>query len=142
MAKFTNYQRSMWYWLSYFSVCRFYIDRDTHGNYVIKKVGLFRLFIYYGLWTNTIIKIIYLILTYRGYLIEIHFLDQMSIWDWLLCFSQLVQETNMWYRKYPLYEVLHANWKIQEDIFRKLGSPRNVERRIMKNDKSLVIMHM
>lgn len=99
MIKFTNFQRRMWYWLTYFSVCRYYIDQDQQGNYMIKKVGGFRLFIYYSMWTNTIVKIIYLILTYRGYLIQIHFLDQMSIWDWLLCFSQLVQETNMWYRK-------------------------------------------
>ncbi|CAL8090633.1 unnamed protein product [Orchesella dallaii] len=132
----------MWHVLTYFSVCRFYIDQDDHGNYTIKKAGCFRMLIYYGMWINTTIKIIYLILTYRGYLIEIHFLDQMSIWDWFLCFSQLVQETNMWYRKYPMYEVLHANWKIQEEVFRKLGSPQHVQDKIMKTDKSLVIMHM
>lgn len=69
-------------------------------------------------------------------------MDQMSIWDWFLCISQVFQETNMWYRKYPLYEVIHANWKIQEEVFRKLGSPNRVQDKILKNDKGLVILHL
>ncbi|CAL8091343.1 unnamed protein product [Orchesella dallaii] len=143
MSKITEYQRRMWSCLSYMALCRFYIIRDPGtGNFVIKKAGKVRLFLYYALWINTLTKIVYLILAYRMLVpVEVHFLDQMGIWDWFLCFSQIVQEVNLWYRQYPLFEVLCANWKMQEDVFQKLGSPDHIEKLILKNDRSLVRMH-
>jgi len=140
--EFSKYQRWMWTCLSYLTVCRFYITQDSEGRYLIHKTGKFRRFLYYGIWINSIIKISYLILTYHGWTgIEVGFLDQMSMWDWFLCFSQLVQETNLWYRKYPLYEVIHANWTVQEDIYRKLGRPANINNEIVGTCRSLVKMH-
>lgn len=142
MAKITEYQRKMWVVFSYLTICRYYIIRDQEGNFIIKKADKLRQCIYYVVWVNSIIKVTYLFLAYHHYLpVEVHFLDQMGIWDWWLCFSQLVQESNMWRRKYPMYEILCANWRIQEQVYRKLGSPKHVESAILKTDKSLVNMH-
>lgn len=85
MSKITDYQRHMWTVLTYFTLCKYYIDLDSTGNFVIKKAGKFRQCLYYGIWVNGITKITYLILAYRGYLpVEVHFLDQMGMWDWFL----------------------------------------------------------
>jgi len=141
--QFTNYQRWLWTCLSYLTVCRFVLVKDNEqAGYRIQKSGKFRTFFYYAIWVNSIIKITFLILTYHGWLgVQVGFLDQMSMWDWFLCFSQLVQETNLWYRKYPLFEVIHANWTVQEDIYKKLGSPKHIDLSIIKTCKSLVRMH-
>ncbi|CAL8091346.1 unnamed protein product [Orchesella dallaii] len=142
MATITDYQRLMWQFFSYVTVCRFYVVREN-GNFVIKKAGRIRQFIYHGIWINTLTKVTYLILAYRKLVpVEVHFLDQMGMWDWFLCFSQIIQEVHIWYGKYPLFEVLCANWKIQEQVFEKLGSPKHVETAILKNDRSLFRMHI
>lgn len=141
MARFAEYQRKMWSWLSFLAVCRFYIVRDKHGNYVIKKKGRFTILIYYFIWLNSFVKLVYLLLTYHGWLVKVGFLDQMSMWDWFLCIIEIIQETLIWYGKYPLYEILIANWKIQEEIFRKLGSPEEMQNKIVKICRRLVIMH-
>jgi hypothetical protein len=139
---FTAYQRWMWTTLSYLTLCRFYIVLTPDGKYLIKKTGKWRRLLYYTIWVNSILKITYLILTYQGWLgLEVGFLDQMSMWDWFLCFSQLVQETNLWYRKYPLFEVIHANWTVQEAVFERLGRPKHVDEKIVKSCRSYVRMH-
>lgn len=143
MGTITDFQRRMWIVLSYLTLCKYYIVRDNAGNFIIKNTGTIRRLFYYTLWINGVIKISYLTMAYRHYLpVEVTFLDQMGMWDWFLTFSQLIQETNMWCRKYPMFEILCANWKIQETVFHRLGSPKHVEDAILRNDRSLVKMHM
>lgn len=80
---FTDFQRKMWYSLSQGAVTRFYIKRDGDGQYRIKTIGIIAMAWYWFMWTNTTIKVAYLVMTYNSWLgIKVHFLDQMSIWDW------------------------------------------------------------
>ncbi|CAL8114575.1 unnamed protein product [Orchesella dallaii] len=132
---FTNFQRLMWYSLSQGAVSRFYIKRDDKGQYWIKTIGFFAMFFYWFMWINTTLKVTYLVLSYHGWLgIQVHFLDQMSIWDWYLSAAHMIQEQVMWYPKYPLFEYLYRQWELQ-DIFTKLGMPANIAKKITATDK-------
>jgi len=133
---FTEFQRKMWYTLSQGAVSRFYHARDIKGHYYIKKIGIIPLTFYWIVWTNSLIKIGYLLLTYNEWLgVEVHFLDQMSMWDWYLITLHVMFEFGLWRPKYPMYEILYRQWELQEDIFRKLGRPAEIARKINWTDK-------
>jgi hypothetical protein len=40
----------------------------------------------------------------------------------------------MWWPKYPMYEILYRQWELQEDIYRKLGRPSHIAKKIHGTD--------
>lgn len=142
MVKYIKYQISLFRWLTYIQVCRHYIVEDERTHQLsIRKTGRFWILIYYLLWINTTVKVIYLFMTYQGWLLEVEFLDKMSIWVYFLMLMEMAQETVMFCKKTPLCEILLANWRLQREIFLKLNRPFGVEEQIMANDKLLVHIH-
>ncbi|CAL8125483.1 unnamed protein product [Orchesella dallaii] len=141
VESFTDFQRRMWLTLANFGVCRYYIDVTDKGRYVI-KTGRLGVILFWVLWTNNASKFIYHMLTYHGLLgVEVHFLDQMSIWDWLLMYWHVFIECMVWFFKYPMWENLYRQWELQEEIYRKLGKPVAVAKKITRTDRMNFVIY-
>lgn len=142
MVKYIKYQISLFRWLTYIQVCRYYITEHAGtGVLRIRKTHPFWIFIYYFVWINTGIKFTYHFLTYQGWLLEVEFLDKMSIWVYFLIVGEIAMETLIFFWRAPLCEVLLASWKLQKELFTKLREPQEMSRRIHASDKLLVHIH-
>lgn len=135
IESFTNFQRCMWLTLARCGVTRHYVGITKERGYTIRQLLVGNI-LFWVFWTNNLTKFVYHVLTYHELLgIKVGFLDQMSIWDWLLMYFHVFIEASVWFFKYPLWENLYRQWELQEDIYRKLGRPGTAAKKITWTDR-------
>jgi len=148
--KSVDFQRKVFQILSCLSLTRHYIIFDSKCQkkdnlflkYTVQLAGPLSRAAYYLCILNCTLKMTYLFLL-STHLVDAHvgFLDQISIGNYFICATMWGMEVLIWYRKYPLFEILGANWKLQQTIFRKLGSPGATDEELLRKFMALLLKH-
>lgn len=112
--EFVQFQRTIANKLGHFAITLTSFNKDSFGNYSIKKTSTFLHIWFWGFVINNFIKAIFLCFLVIEYFGPIGLLDKIAALDYILCFTLGALGTLIWGYTYPLHGmmVLYQNHDI------------------------------